>query len=276
MKNENKWLLIVLLIIINIVLFGCSGLKVDQEYIYDDSEYSVGNKAFGEILINEINIDWIVGNIYIEQSSNHEIIIRENVDVDIEEQYKMHYLLKEDALNVKYTSSLKTLNYKFKNKDLYVYLPTDIKRINIKNVSADISIKNVSISSLTINNVSGYINIDSNAIEQLKVDNVSGEIIMMNNKISTCEVSSVSGNIGMSYSEIPITMNVSTTSASLTLYLNVNAVLKINYSTISGKFDSDIEYITKDNCYLINNSDIENNLIYTISTISGNLKIRKK
>lgn len=276
MKNKNKWLLIVLLIIINTVLFGCSWLKVDQEYIYDDSEYSAGNKAFGEILINEINIDWIVGNVYIEQSSNHEIIIRENIDIDIEEQYKMHYFLKDDVLDVKYTSSLETLNYKFKNKDLYVYLPTDIKKININNVSADISIKNVSISSLTINNVSGYINIDSNAIEQLKIDNVSGEIIMMNNKISTCEVSSVSGNIGMSYSEIPISMNVSTTSASLTLYLNVNDVLKINYSTISGKFDSDIEYITKDNCYLINNSDIENNLIYTISTISGNLKIRKK
>lgn len=276
MKSKNKLLLIALLIIINAVLLGCSGLNVNQQYIYDDTEYGIGNKAFGEILINEIDIDWIVGNIYIEESSNHEIIIRENIDIDIEEQYKMHYLLKDDVLDVKYTSSLQSLNYKFKNKDLYVYLPSEIKNININNVSSDISINNVNINSLTINSVSGYINIDSNVINQLKIDNTSGEIILMNNKVSTCEVNSVSGNIGMSYSLMPTTMNISTTSASLTLYLNLNDCLNVSYTSISGKLSSDVEYIEKDGYFIINSSNVQSDKNYKINTISGNLKIRKK
>lgn len=276
MKSKNKLLLLVLLVIINTVLLGCSGLNVNQPYIYDDTEYGIGNKAFGEILINEIDIDWIVGNIYIEKSSNHEIIIRENIDIDIEEQYKMHYLLKDDVLDVKYTSSLQSLNYKFKNKDLYVYLPSEIKKININNVSADISINNVNIDSLTINSVSGYINIDSNVNNQLKIDNISGEIILMNNKVSTCEVNSVSGNIGMSYSMIPTTMNVSTTSASLTLYLNSNDCLNVNYTSISGQFISDIEFIKEESYYIINSSNMQSEKNYKINTVSGNLKIRKK
>lgn len=276
MKSKNKLLLIALLIIINMGLLGCSKLNVNQKYIYDDSEYSIGNKAFKEITINEINIDWIVGNVYVEQSSNHELIIRESIDIDIDEKYKMHYLLKDDVLNIKYTSSLPILSYKFKNKDLYVYLPTEIEKININNVSADISINNVNIHTLTINNVSGYINIDSNTINALTIDNVSGEIILINNKVTQCNIASVSGNIGMSYLALPKKMDISLTSATMTLYLNTKDSLKISFSTISGKFISDLDYTTKDNYYLINNSSSQIESVYEVDTVSGNLKIRKK
>lgn len=276
MKSKNKLLLIALLIIINMGLLGCSKLNVNQKYIYDDSEYSIGNKAFKEITINEINIDWIVGNVYVEQSSNHELIIRESIDIDIDEKYKMHYLLKDDVLNIKYTSSLPILIYKFKNKDLYVYLPTEIEKININNVSADISINNVNIHTLTINNVSGYINIDSNTINALTIDNVSGEIILINNKVTQCNIASVSGNIGMSYLALPKKMDISLTSATMTLYLNTKDSLKISFSTISGKFISDLDYTTKDNYYLINNSSSQIESVYEVDTVSGNLKIRKK
>ena len=70
-----------LLIFMMTVLVGCNKLGVIQEYKYDDSNYIAGNKAFSSVM-NKINIDWIVGNIFITQSNNHEVIIREETDID--------------------------------------------------------------------------------------------------------------------------------------------------------------------------------------------------
>ena len=63
-----------LLIFMMTMLVGCNKLGVIQEYKYDDSNYVAGNKAFSSVM-NKINIDWIVGNIFIIQSSNHEVLL---------------------------------------------------------------------------------------------------------------------------------------------------------------------------------------------------------
>ena len=91
MRKSRNLIVLILLLSLLLLLSGC-GIKVGVEiYTYDDSNYSIGNKAFTE-QINEITIDWIAGNVFIEKSTNHELIIREETDVNIEDKYKMHYL----------------------------------------------------------------------------------------------------------------------------------------------------------------------------------------
>ena len=120
MKKKIKYVLVILMFLC-VFLTGCSKLSVVQEYVYNDSNYEIGNKAFNDE-IETIEIDWIVGNINIIQSTNHELIIREEIDLEIDDKYKMHYKLDETKLDIKFSASTNFLNYNFKTKNLYVFL----------------------------------------------------------------------------------------------------------------------------------------------------------
>lgn len=266
-----------LIIMLMCTLTGCSKLLVEREYIYNDSKYSIGNKAFGEITINEINIDWIAGNIYIQESSNHEIIIREDVDTDIDDKYKMHYYLEDDVLDIKYAASNLYLNYTFKTKDLYVYLPQRINIIEINNVSANIDISSVSITKLEIDNVSGDININSSSITKLEIENVSGEVIAMGINNTYCSIESTSGNIGLSFNVLPKSIKVNTASASSTIYIKDYECLVFKFSSVSGRFTSAFEYNEVSGYNVIDYYHLKEDSCYLeMSTVSGNLKIKKK
>lgn len=268
MKKISKCILIALLLVISVFMSGCASLIVSQKYIYDDSNYNIGNKAYNEV-IEEIEIDWIVGNINIIKSSNHEVIVREETDIDIEELYQVHSILNNKKLDIKFSGSTLNLDYKYKVKNLYVFLPTTIQKIVINNVSADIHINQVEIKDLEINNVSGDIIIENVSIDELDLENVSGEIIILDNTIKDLEIESVSGNIGLSFIELPTNFEVSSTSADLTIYISKDEKVIVEFDTISGKFISKLEYKKEGNSYLFNGGET----VFDVSSISGNLKI---
>lgn len=254
-----------------ITLTGCNKLNVVTSYVYDDTNYSVGNKAFG-FSIDTINIDWIAGNVYIIQSSNSEIIIREDVDIEIEDQYRMHYLYEDGVLNVKYTASIKLLEYTFKTKDLYLMLPATANEININNVSSDIHIQMVNINDLDIDNVSGYINIEDTTVNELEIENISGEIILFDNYMNVVDIDTVSGNVGLSFKTLPNDIDVSSTSAIISIYMKETESLGVEFETVSGELRTNLEYTKVDDYYNFNNSILK----YEVDTVSGDLKILKK
>lgn len=269
---KRKIILLFLLMFSLIALSGCSSLNVFQYYVYDDTNYNIGNKAYNEI-IEEINIDWIVGNVYIVQSSNHEIIIREETDIEIEDKFKMHYKLDNQILDIKFAGSNAKLNYSYKIKDLYVFLPSQMNKIQINNVSSDININNVQIKDLEIDNVSGDIQVEKSKINEIGITNVSGEIIILDNEINSIEIETTSGNIGLSFAKMPHELDLSSISANITIYIESIDSISVEFSTISGNFKSNLEYTTKGDTYIFNGSK-ENE--YDVDTISGNLIINKK
>ena len=121
----KKIVLFLTLILFIITLSGCQSLNVISEYLYNDKDYEIGNKAYDPSVYNieTIEVDWIVGNVYILQSSNHEIIIREETDIEIEDKFKMHYKLEDNTLDIKFAKSCNLLEYKYKIKNLYIFLP---------------------------------------------------------------------------------------------------------------------------------------------------------
>lgn len=270
-KKSLKIFIFACLIVLMITITGCNKLKINANYVYDDTNYSVGNKAFG-FNINTINIDWIAGNVYIIQSTNNEIIIREDVDIEIEDIYKMHYLYDNGVLNIKYAGSMRNLNYNYKTKDLYLMLPNIANEININSVSSDIQISMVSINDLEIDNVSGYINIEDATINNLEIDNVSGDIIIFDNYIKDLDIDTVSGNAGLSFNSLPLDLDVSSTSATISIYIKDSDPLKISFETISGKLKTNLEYVKKGDTYIFNNGTLE----YEIDSVSGSLKVLKK
>ncbi len=285
---------ILLLIIIVISLSGCIRNLVSQDYIYNDSNYSIGNKAFVDY-INEIDVDWILGDIYIMPSSNHELIIREDIrgnsEETVEDKYRMHYKLDGDKLDIKFSGSSLNLTFVYQVKILYIYLPSEVDMININNVSSDINISEVSINKLKIenisgdielnkiktsetgvNNVSGDIELNNSNLNNLKVNNVSGEIILFENDILNLIVESVSGNIGLTLTKIPNELSIETVSADITAYINKNAKLSFKFNTSSGDFICKVNCKIEENLLIIN----DGNTGFEIESVSGNFKIYEK
>ena len=116
----KKIINLIVIVLFTFIITGCSNYHVIGKYLYDPTGYSIGNKVFHSE-VNSIFVNWKVGNIYVIQSENHELIIREEVDINAEDKYKMHYRLTEDVLDIKFCGSMNELDYKYKTKDLYIF-----------------------------------------------------------------------------------------------------------------------------------------------------------
>lgn len=261
----------VIMVLIFLLLSGCNTNSINQPYVYDDINYSVGNKAF-ENEITEVNIDWILGNVIVQKSENEKLIIREDVSINIDSDYKMHYLLTDSSLDIRFTKSFENLKYKFGVKNLMVYLPKELETLNINCDSADIKINDVKIKTLNIKARSSAVSFDKVEIEDLDILCDSGMISLFGNVIKNNTIETTSGNVGVSYNELPNMLEVKTNSGNVSLYVHKEDSFILRKDTISGSFTSKLEY-QKDNDYYNYN---EGTKIYKINTNSGNIKILEK
>ena len=109
-KIVEKIGILVLAVAMMLLISGCNNNLVNQTYIYDDTNYITGNKAYNTD-INEVNIDWILGNVFIQKSENEQLIVREDVSINLDDGYKMHHLLTDSSLDIKFTKSFENLKY---------------------------------------------------------------------------------------------------------------------------------------------------------------------
>lgn len=268
----KKRIIVISFLIIMILCFsGCSNLEVIQSYIYDDSNYNIGNKAYN-VEIEEINIDWIVGDINILPSSNHELIIKEETDIQAEDQYKMHYKLDDKELDIKFAGSTNKFEYSYKVKKLYVYLPQKINKITINNQSSDINVTGVQIEELEINNVNGDLTIEKCKSIDIELNNINGEIIIMDTITGDIEINSDNGDIGLLFKKLPEELDITTQNANITMYVEERDSLAIEFTTISGFFESELNFEQREGIYFFKNSE----KIYHITTCTGYLKIISK
>ena len=271
-KYIKKIIYIIPIIILMLFINGCSSKTIIDPYQYDDTNYKTGNMTFTEN-VAKINVDWIVGDIIIDKSETEEVIIREDIDVNIDDSLKMHYYLNNSLLDIKFCGNLEKINYNFKIKKLYIYLPSDfLGMININNISADITINNVTIYNLNIKNVSGDIDIEKVLMDKLDIDNTSGSILLFYSSINYIEINSISGTIGLSYDTKPIQAAINSTSGGISIYISEKENIAFKFETVSGSFKTNLQYTKNQNKYTFN----EGTLVLDIETVSGYLKVLKK
>ena len=267
---KKNILIIIPIIILSIILLGCNNILTDS-YQYDDTNYKIGNMAFTEP-ITQINIDWIVGDVIITKSETQEIIIREDVDANIDDSLKMHYNLSNGILDVKFCGNKESINHSYRVKKLYVYLPSMLKKITLNNKTADITINNVIIMDLSINNISGDIDMQKSEIDLLNINNTSGSILLFYNSLNYVNINTISGNVGISCDYGPLGLNVTSESAGITIYIKENEMVSFNYETEIGTFKTNLEYTTNNNTYIFNNGST----VHNVKTQTGYFKVLKK
>lgn len=144
-------------------------------YDYDETHYSIGNAEIDADMVQNMDIEWIAGNINIEYYDGDKISIGENEQTD--ENHKLRYKLDSGTLDIKYLKSgaLRRSNGNFA-KELTIYIPKDkvINNIDIESVSAGIN-SEITVSDFNAETVSGNINVQG-IMNSADAETVSGNI----------------------------------------------------------------------------------------------------
>ena len=271
-KNLYRFIILFVFVCFICLFTGCkNSMNVQTKYVYDDTNYKFGNMTYKEN-IDTIDIDWVVGDVYIEKNSTESIIVREDMNENTENDYRVHHLVTDNKLSIKFTKSFEYLDYQFLLKKVYIYIPETVLNININCQSSNIEIKDIKTLNININNISGDTNIDNAEIENLKLNNISGELLLFNSIIKNNDINTVSGNIGLSFLELPSNIKIQTTSGTINLYVRNNDSFIIEYESVSGELSSKLAYVKEKTFYNFNNG----NICYKIESVSGNLKILEK
>lgn len=273
-KNVLKSLLLIVLMVFAITLTGCKDSNlVNTSYRYDDTGYKFGNMSFKEEPVKEIHIDWLVGDVEIYRSGNEkEVVIQEDIDMEVEDKYRVHFLLKDGILDIKFVKSMSILKRQFNLKRVRVYVPETVEKVYINSVDAEINITDAKIKSIQIDNISGDMDIKNIECDEMNIKSRSGQIMLFNNKILNNNISSVSGNIGLSYVSMPNSLNLNSESGNINLYVKKDDNLTIKFDNVSGNFKTNLEYTVDGDLFVFN----KKTNYFNIKTNSGNLSVLTK
>jgi DUF4097 and DUF4098 domain-containing protein YvlB len=155
-----------------------------------------------------------------------------------------------------------------------------VNTLNVHETSGDSEIANINADSSEIKSVSGTIGIESMTTAQLTMGTVSGEIYLTDvtadslkanttsggqeygGTFKSVDAGSVSGEIRVTSSIDPDDMKIGTTSGSITVTIPGNTDPVVSYSSVSGRFNSDIPVRTG------GSGD------YSFKTVSGNINLK--
>jgi len=233
------------------LLSGCSADISTSGFGYDYPEsekYSSGGASLPMEGINELEINWVGGNVDVHTYEGTNIEFSETASSVTDE---LKYYLDDDRLIIRFCDpgEIHVIS-----KDLTVMIPQDLNlsEIVIDSVSADVTLKDISCVNLKADNTSGKLTVDG-SFQKIKVDSISGDTDL------TCAV-------------CPLAMNLDTISGSLILRIPENEGFECNFEKVNGSMECSFEATIADGKITYKNRAA----VFNIETISGNIKILKK
>lgn len=224
--------------------------------------------------ITDIKIDWVSGSIRIRAAEDAQgIEIRESEVSD--SRYKMVCSQEGSTLKIGYCeSSLRSLLGKNPlNKDLTILVPQDfsLKELEIDSASAELTVQNLSIREVSVDTASSESRFETCTVDTLDVDTASGSVYF-EGSLNKLDFDSASAGVEAVLSNVPYEIDMDTGSGSLTLFLPEDAGFTAKLDTLSGDFDSTLDFSVKSGKYVRGNGacDID------VSSMSGGVTIRSK
>ena len=147
--------------------------------------------------------------------------------------------------------------------------------VDVDSVSGNIVIDNNSMGDyLKLKTVSGNIVVNSKVtINKLDAATTSGEIALRTPLINNLDIESVSGDITYTCDnfEVESHVGINTISGNVKLFFRGDISLKIDFNTVSGKFNSVFAFKKENDYYIFGNGKSN----YSIETVSGNVNIKE-
>lgn len=172
-------------------------------YPFSD-KYTAGNTSIAADKLEALEIDWISGSIQIETYDGDTIELIEEDSDSLSESDRVHSYYEDGTLMIQFRKSeVFSFHIASLSKSLVVRIPQKfssayIKKLEIDNVSADVTVNGLQIQKFSADSVSGDIRVNG-AVENLESDSVSGNTTLTSfitpNEIET---DTVSGNVTIS------------------------------------------------------------------------------
>ena len=156
----------------SLLFSGCT--KMDSGYRYADPDsYSSGDFSYDESSVEAVEINWIAGNVYIDESVMDILQVYEESEQDINDSGSLRYKIEDGTLVIQFCESGSDIDNM--SKDLYVKLPILLKDVDINVVSADIQMVS-SAADIQYDSVSGKLDLAVDQCEDLTINTVSGDL----------------------------------------------------------------------------------------------------
>lgn len=263
-----------------------------SSYKYDDAgKYTPGGAALTST-VNNMDIDWISGEIEIIYHDERTIVFSETSNREEDEHLTMRYWLDGDTLRIKYAES-GNWNFGDLHKTLTVMLPEDLvlQELEIDTVSANLKAHRIEAKRADMDTVSGWIDIEEASVSQsfnadttsgditamfagalsdLEIDTVSGKTQISVEQLGEFEINSTSGAISLSAENAPASGEIGTVSGDVELILPETAEFTVEINTVSGQFDSEFSLTKKGDRYSCGSGACQ----YEVETTSGDISFR--
>ena len=226
-------------------------LRAGERYIYDNagSYETLDRSGFGssadsvaasELLtgINEIEIHWLTGDVYLVESDENGVNFQEDYTGN-NEDYRMRYRISGGKLIIQPCRSRFFSNMDLPKKALTVFMPSDstLKSITVETVSANVELMGGSADTLTVSTTSGGIFGPGLPAREYSFGTVSGDISLSalpaGGSSITCET--VSGEASIDCNAHPDEVSFNGVSGGLCLTLPEGSCrYELAFETVSG------------------------------------------
>ena len=244
-----------------------------EDSVSGDSFWRIDGAAQFSADIQEIEIDWVSGNIRLVPANVSHIEVSESG----KDTSKYPMICQQDGRTLKIEYCKNTTfgdlkNLKF-SKDLNILVPMDWsgRALKVDAASAKLSVQDLTIQEVDIDTASGACQFDSCTVDTLDIDTASGDIYF-EGSLNRLDCDSASAGVQAVLDNVPYEIDIDTASGGLELFLPEDAGFSVKMDTMSGKFDSTLTYTTKNGRYVRGNGACRIN----ISSMSGGVSIRSK
>lgn len=290
-----------------LMLAGCGG-----ETILDNEaeQYTAGGGTVAESIKN-LEIQWVSGSVEICQGTENQVTFRETADRALSDDLVMGWRLEGETLHIAFCANSFTLDIPDKTltvtlpQDLVlesvqvtttsakVHTPAlQAREVVCDTTSGDLTTQLLGTETIQVNTVSGAVEVtaldDAKQVkaatasgdvtltlgyaEQLDVSTISGVTRITAAQCCQTDLNSTSGNVALDLQSASGACQVTTVSGEVTLSLPENADTAVEFSTVSGSFDSALSLRKEGDCYLSGSGQNH----YQIETTSGSLRIEAK
>lgn len=187
--------------------------------------------------ITEIEIQWVGGDVFVEEGAGSSITFSETSAEDLNEKTRLYYEVEGSTLKIRYTEK-EQRPYRGE-KQLFVTVPAtqagDLEELEIETVSAGIFVNGVGAGKLSLETVSGDCTVVGSYYE-VSVETVSGSVTV-EGEIRVLDAESNSGYLYLAGSRVLEELKVGTVSGDVDVLLEP-AGFTLLWETVSGQLNS--------------------------------------